>query len=200
MARLQTDGGRPRSKVARVIAEYDLDTLGEELEARWLATGEQGMSLRALADHFNKEVLKAAIEDSDLNLFDIDIDTTYEQLTDDDVSSGIRTRLKRRLDRNGIDPDDLTGDFVTHQAVHTYLREYREVEQPEATPAQRRQAVMERIQKLQDRSSAVTRDALESLQRDDLIPEGGFDVFVDVQVVYSESGDQYNVFDLIEEE
>lgn len=193
------DGGRPRSKVARVIDTYEISGLGEELERRWLATDDRGMSLRELAEYFNRSVLEAAIERSDLSVLDIDVDQLYQQLTDDEVSSGVRTRVTRRLERNGIDVEELTGDFVTHQSVHTYLREYRDVEQPEPTPAEKRDAAVERIQKLQDRSAAVTQDAVEGLQRADLVPEGDVDVVVDIQVIYSASGQQYDVFDLIED-
>jgi hypothetical protein len=195
----RTDGGRPRSKVARVIDAYDLNGFGDELEQRWLATDDSGMSLRELADLFNRSVLEAAIERSDLSVLDADVDRLYERLTDDEVSSGVRTRVEHRLERNGIGVEEVTRDFVTHQSMHTYLREYRGVEQPEPTPAEKREAAIERIQKLQDRSAAVTADAIEGLQRADLVPEGDVDVVVDVQVIYADSGQQYDVFDLIED-
>ncbi|QSG09949.1 rod-determining factor RdfA [Halapricum desulfuricans] len=194
----RADGGRSRSKVARVIEAYDLDGVGNELEQRWLATGEDGMSLRELADYFNRSVLEAAIERSDMSVLDVDVDRLYEQLTDDDVSGGVRTRTQRRLERNGIDVESVTGDFVSHQTIYTYLREYRDVEQPEPTPQQRRESALERIQKLQDRSAAVTQDAIEGLQRAELAPEGDVDVVVDIQVIYTDTGEQFDVFDLIE--
>jgi hypothetical protein len=195
----RTDGGKPRSKVARVIDQYDLDRIGDELEERWLATDDSGMSLRQLADYFNRTVLEAAVERSELSTLDVDIDQLYEQLTGDDVSSGVRTRVERRLERNGIDVETITGNFVTHQSMHSYLRDYRDVEQPEPTPEERRESAVERIQKLQDRSAAVTQDAIEALQRANLIPEGDIDTVVDIQVIYTDSGEQYNVFELIEE-
>lgn len=195
----RSDGGRPRSKVARVIDSYGLTEIGSELEARWLATDDSGMSLRELADYFNKQVLAAAIEESDLSQLDVDIPTIYDQLTGETASAGVRTRVERRLDRNGVDVETLTGDFVTHQSMHTYLRNYREVQQPERTPDERREAAVERIQKLQDRTVAVTEDTLEGLQREGVVPEGDLDVLVDIQVVYADSGDQYTVFDLLSE-
>ncbi|MFB6189879.1 MAG: rod-determining factor RdfA [Halapricum sp.] len=196
---LRTDGGRPRSKVARVIETYGLADLSDELEARWLAEDDSGMSLRELADYFNKRVLEAAIERSEINLLDVDVDTIYEQLTDEETSSGVRTRTRRRLDRNGVDVDAVTSDFVTHQSMHTYLRKYREVQQPSKSPEERREAARERIQKLQDRTAAVTEDTLTTLQREGLVDEGAIDVFVDIQVVWSESGEQHGVFDLLRE-
>lgn len=194
----RTDGGKPRSKVARVIELYGLDEIGDELERRWLATDDNGMSLRELADYFNQAVLETAIERSELSVLDVDVDRLYAQLTDDDVSGGVRTRVERRLERNGIDVESMTDDFVTHQTIHTYLREYRDVEQPDPTPEQRRESATERIQKLQDRSAAVTKDAIEALQRAELVPEGDVDVVVDVQVIYTDSGEQFDVFELIE--
>jgi len=199
MTTVETDGGRPRSKVARVIDRYGLEGVGQELEDRWLDTGEYGMSTRQLAEYFNEQALTAAIEESDLSLLDVDVGTIYDRLTDDDVSGGVRTRTRRRLDRNGVDVDGVTDDFVSHQSIHTYLRKYREVEQPSKSPEERREAAIERIQKLQDRTVAVTEDTLESLQRDGIVPEGDTDVIVDIQVVYGETGEQYTVFDLLEE-
>lgn len=197
--RLRADGGTPRSKVARVIETYGLDGLGDDLERRWLATGEQGMSLRELAAYFNRQVLEATIEDSGMSLLEADVPTLYDQLTGDDVSSADRTRVERRLDREGVDVDAVTSDFVTHQSMHTYLRAYRDASQPEVSDEERREAALERIQKLQDRSAAVTGDAVESLQRHGLVPDGEVDVLVDVQVLYTESGEQYDVFDLLRE-
>ncbi|ERJ05592.1 hypothetical protein HLRTI_002402 [Halorhabdus tiamatea SARL4B] len=191
------DEREPRSKVARVIDTYDLD-IGGELQRRWLATDETGMSLRELAAYFNQTVLEAAIEQSDLSALNVDIERLYEQLTNDNVSAGARTRAQRRLERNGVDVESLRSNFVTHQAIHTYLREYRDVQQPDPTPEQRRESTVERIQKLQDRTAAVTQDAVEGLQRADLVPDGDVEVMVDIQVIFADSGEQFDVFDLIE--
>lgn len=194
---VRADGGTPHSKVARVIETYDLDGLGYELEQRWLATDNRSMSLRELAAYFNEQVLEAAIEDSDMNLLEADVPTLYDKLNGDNVSSADQTRVERRLDREGVDVGAVTNDFVTHQSMHTYLRGYRNVSQPEISNKERREAVLERVQKLQDRSATVTEDAIESLQRHGVVPDGEVDVLVDVQVIYTESGEQYDVFDLI---
>lgn len=193
----RTDGGT-QSKVSRVMKKYELDGLGEELEARWLATDERGMSLRDLAEFFNKQVLEAALEQSELSLLNTDIEAVYSSLTDENVSAGERTRMERRLERSGVDVEAVTSDFVTHQTVYTYLRNHREVSQPEECLDEKRAKAVERIQKLQNRTAAVTENTLESLQRDDLAPDGEFDVLVDVQVVF-EDGKQYTISDLVDE-
>lgn len=197
--RYRADGGSPRSKVARVIELYELDGIGDELEERWLATDDQGMSLRELATYFNKQVLEAALEDSEMSLIEANVPTLYDQLAGDEVSSADQTRVERRLDREGIDVDAVTSDFVTHQSMHTYLRSYRDVSQPEASHQDRREAALKRIQKLQDRSAAVTEDAVKSLQRHGIVPDGEVDVLVDLQVIYTQSGEQHDVFDLLRE-
>lgn len=195
---IRSDGGRPSSKVARIIETYDLDELGRELEERWLAEDDDGMSLRELADYVNRHALEAAVRESQLSVLDADVETLYEQLTGDDVSSGVRTNVRRRLARNDVDVETVTDDFVTHQSVHTYLRDHREVERPETSPEERRAGASERLQKLQDRTAAVSRTTLESLQREGTVPDGDFDVLVDVQVVFPESGEQYSIFDLLD--
>src|SRR6056297_1071299 len=168
--KLRADGGS-QNKTKRVIEKYNLDGLGEELETRWLATDEHGMSLRELADYFNKQVLEAALERSELSLLDTDIDAVYTRLTDEGVSAGERTRMERRLDRSGIDVEAVTSDFVTHQTVYTYLRKHREISQPEEDTDEKRAKAVERIEKLQNRTAAVTEETLKSLQRDDLVPD-----------------------------
>lgn len=188
-----------RLKIVRLIKEYSLEEMGEELERRWLATDESGMSLRELADFFNKSVLESAIARSQLSTLDIDTTRIYTQLTDEDVSSGVRTRTERRLERNGVDVSAVKRDFVTHQSVHTYLREYRDAEKPEVTPEQRRESAIERIQKLQSRTAAVTQNTVEGLQRSGVVPEGDIEVVVDIQVLYPESGNQFEVYELLEE-
>lgn len=193
----RADGGS-KSKITRIINKYELDGLGAELETRWLATDESGMSLRELAEYFNKQVLEAALQQSDLSLLDTDINAVYSRLADESVSAGERTRMERRLDRSGMDVNAVTSDFVTHQTVYIYLREHREVSQPEEDPEEKRAKAVERIQKLQNRTAAVTEKTLESLQYNDLIPDGEFDVIVDVQIVFDD-GNQYLISDLVDE-
>jgi hypothetical protein len=195
--KMLADGGT-RSKVSKGIEKYELDGLGAELETRWLATDEDGMSTRELAEYFNKQVLEAALEQSELSLLDVDIDAVYSRLTDDDVSAGERTRMERRLDRSGVDLDTVTSDFVAHQTVYTYLTDHREVSQPEEIPGEKRARAVERIQKLQNRTTAVTENTIETLQRENFVPNGKFDVLVDIQIVFDD-GKQLSISDLIDE-
>jgi len=52
------DGSRSPGKIARFIDEHNMTGLSAELEDRWTAENDQRMSLRDLADYFNRELLQ----------------------------------------------------------------------------------------------------------------------------------------------
>jgi len=116
-----------RRKVARLIDEYNLQGIGEELERLWTADDDR-RSLRSLADLFNRRLLKISLEEAGVTSLDGEVENAYRLLDDDDVSGADRTRARRRLEREGVDVDTLQEDFVTYQAVRTYLKNYRGAE------------------------------------------------------------------------
>jgi hypothetical protein len=136
--------------------------IGAELESRWTAENDRRMSLRDLADYFNREVLAAVLADTDAQPFDGEVENTYRVLTDDDVRSASRTRARRRLEREGVDVDELKSSFVTYQAIRSYLKTERGAEYSPKTPsvADRRRT----IQQLQGRLQSVTESKLEGLR------------------------------------
>jgi hypothetical protein len=81
-----TTDNRPSSKVARLIAEYGLDGLGDELEARWTGDGVERTSLRDLADYFNERLLEQTLIDAGMNALESDVSTMYRNLTDEDYA------------------------------------------------------------------------------------------------------------------
>lgn len=124
----EASGTNMNTKVARVIREYDLDGMGANLEAAWTGEAGERTSLRDLADEFNEAVLEAALRESGISSLSVDVSTTYEALRGESGSAA--TRARRRLEREGVDVDELTGDFVTHQAIHTYLTQGARGEPP----------------------------------------------------------------------
>ncbi|KAB1191251.1 MULTISPECIES: rod-determining factor RdfA [Haloferax] len=180
------------SKVGRLIESYGLDGLGEELEQRWTAD-EDADSLRTLADVFNHEILEAAALDAGLDLLDGEIKTFYEALSDTDATGAERTRARGRLERAGVDVEGLQRDFVSHQAVHTYLTSYRG-----ASKERKRSDPTERVQRLRGRLAAVTESALDSVANQEDFVIGSPDVLVDVQVFCSDCGSQYGFDELVE--
>ncbi|WP_276259593.1 rod-determining factor RdfA [Haloglomus litoreum] len=190
------DGGH-RSKVERVIAEYGLEGLGDELERRWLGEGREQQSLRDLADHFNERLLRRAMTVAGADPLQGESENLYRILTDDDVTQGMRTQARRSLEEAGVDPDALLEDFVSHQAIHTYLRKYRKVEQE--TPDDQREKRLEAIQRLESRLDAVTTRNVENLHATGRLDIGEFDVLTNVRIVCRDCGQQYSPAELFEQ-
>ncbi|QLD87087.1 hypothetical protein HWV23_15600 [Natronomonas halophila] len=192
-----THGGR-RSKVARLIEEYDLQGLGTELEQLWTAE-EDRRSLRDLAAYFNRKLLEQALEAANVQQLDGEVENTYRLLTDDDVSSAESTRIERRLERDGVDVESLVSDFVTYQAIRTYLKDHRGAEYTpsETDPLEREKT---NFQKLRGRMVSVTEGKLEQLQKNEAFTLGEFRTLADIQVVCEDCNTQFGVLELLERE
>ncbi len=193
-----SSGPGRRSKVARVIEERDLDGLGAELERRWVEETEGRFSLRDLATYFNRQVLEAALREADVSVLAGEVENFYGLLTDDDVTAGTRVEAERRLERAGIDVEELRADFVTHQAIHSYLRKHRGVDAPDRHATSSMDDRRDTLEQLRSRTQAVTRTTLESLQRSGDLSIGEFETFVEVRVTCTDCGTRYTVSDLIE--
>ena len=190
---------RPSSKVARLLEEYDIEGLGAELEARWTADGDQRMSLRDLADSFNKRLLEVQLRVAGLDALEQDVQRTYRNLTGEDVTVGVQTDTRTRLEQNGIDVEELERDFVTYQAIRSYLTEFRDAAYEGPADDEKIQADQGTIQRLASRTLSVTEDRLQTLRETDRLDVGEFEVLLDLQVVCQSCGTQYSVDQLLEE-
>lgn len=187
--------GRP-SKVARLIEEYGLDGLGAELEQRWTAPGDRRDSLRDLATVVNQRVLETALQRAAVRPLPGSVAELYRELTTTESSAGNRTRARRRLERAGIDVDELREDFVSHAAVRTYLRNTRGVEhEADRDPAESADAT---IARLAGRLEAVTADRVGAAADRGDIALGEHDVTVTVRVACRECGQQQPVGELLD--
>lgn len=190
---------RKSSKVARLLGAYDLgDAFGDELERLWTADGDRRESLRDLADRFNRRLLESALTAAGTSTVDGEIRNLYRLLTADDVSSGMRTEARVRLERDGVDVDQLERDFVTYQAIRSYLTEYRDAEYEHPSEGEQVDSVLETIQRLRARLRSITEGSLDRLRSTDRITLGSFRLFVDVDVLCEDCGAQYGVVDLLE--
>lgn len=184
-------------KVARLLEEYGLGALGEELERRWTADGAERMSLRELADHFNRELLAAAMAEAGMRPLSGEVANVYRLLTGEDTNEAERTRARRRLEGEGVDVDALEQDFVTYQAVRTYLRNYRGAEySTDDRPGSATEA--ETIRRLRGRTVSVTADKLDALCRAGELSLGNFRVFANVSVFCEDCERQYDIDELLE--
>ena len=183
-----------RTKVARVIEEYNLEGMGARMEAEWIGEKGERTSLRSLAEEFNHAVLEAALDKAGISPLNFEVSGTYEALRNGSRSE--KTRAERRLERDGIDPDRLTSSFVSHQAIHTYLKKNREASLPnnEGDPIETK---IKAIEKLQGRVTAVTESAISSLSSADHLDCNDYDVLVDVRVVCPDCGSDYPVGELL---
>ena len=188
----------PRPKVARVIDEYDLDDMGEWLERSWTGEGEPQRSLRDLADRLNRAILRTTMERAGMDPVEGDVATAYDLLAGD-ASSGDRVQKRRELERNGVDVDAIENDFVSHRAVHSYLRKHRGVERSEPAPDDRVATERDRIERLQGRTTAVTADVIERLNANGRLDAHDVDVIVNVRVMCNECGRSYDASEFLEQ-
>lgn len=172
------------SKVGRVIEQYDLVGLGEELEKRWLGERRTKQSLRELEAHLNQKILESAILESDETLLKEEIEIIYRLLTNEESSRVTRTEVESKLDRWGVDVKEVSGDFVSHQAVHNYLTDVRGVELPpdeknSTATIEKREEV---IQRLRSRLVSVTERSIENLRSSEAVSVGEFDIVVNITI------------------
>jgi len=189
---------RPSSKVARVIEEYGLDGMGAELEARWTAEGDDRMSLRDLADLLNERILERALLEAGMSTLKNDVETVYRNLTDEEVSTGVETDTRNRLQRNGVDVETVESDFVTYQAVRSYLKEWRGAEYEGLSDAEKIRKDIEVIQRIQTRTLSIAETRIENLDETGRIDVGSFEVFLNMQVLCADCGSQYEITEFIE--
>lgn len=194
----QSSTNRPSSKVARLIDEYDLNGLGAELEARWTRDDDR-MSLRDLADFFNKRLLEQTLTDAGMNAVESNIETSYEHLTNDDVSTGVRTDTRNRLEQNGVDVEQLETDFVTYQAIRSFLKEWRDAEYQNPSDEEKLEKDLEAIQRLLTRTYSIIDDRLSKLETTNRLALGDFEILLDAQILCHECGTQSTVSELFEQ-
>lgn len=193
------DGGTTgQSKIERVIETYGLDGIGDELERRWTGVDGDSESTRDLATYFNCRVLETAIERSDVTVVSEDVTELYEALTDESVESD-STLVRSRLQRGGLDIEVVESAFVSHQTIYRYLTDQRGATQSTPSDEERLDNGSKRIQRLQGRTTAVTTETIESLERHDLLTVGQFDVLHDVQILCRDCGRSYDVTTLLEQ-
>lgn len=190
-----TDGSPGRdSKVATLIQRYDLGEVGSELERRWTGAGGERDGLRTLADVFNRRLLEAAMAEAGMDPLEGEAANLYRLLTGDAVTSGTRTETEQRLQREGVDVDALREEFVSYQAVRTYLTGVRGASyEPSGGGVA---TARESVEKLVGRTTAVVRRRLEQLRGEELTL-GRFRVRTAVTVYCEDCRTRYRAGELL---
>jgi len=192
------DSGR-RLKLVRLIDEYEMENFGEELERKWVGRDDERWSLRELADLFNERLLASKMTAAGMQPLDGEVRNLCRLLTSEDASNADQTRARRRLERNGIDIDQLLTDFVTYQAVRTYLKDHREAKYSKSD-TDRLKTELRSIQRLQGRTGSVTESKLAQLRENEHVALGPFRTLVDISVVCTECQSRYDVTELLKQE
>ena len=162
-------------KVGRVADLYGLSDLDRELRTRWTGDGREKHSLRELERYLNRRVLAAALRSAGVDTLQGEVENLYGLLTGDDASEGVRVEARRRLERDGVDPESVEDDFVSHQTIHTHLRECLDVDHDPGGGA-----------------------SLERLRDGGELDMDGFDVYVDVRVACEACGRFHEIGSLFE--
>lgn len=187
-----------QSKVARLIAEYDLEGIGEEMEELWTRTDDTGLSTRELADHFNKELLRAVLHDAGMEVIQSELTAIQSFVNGEQQTVREEIEVEERLARHDIDPDKLNSLFVSHQTVYNYLTEQRGAEyQNDTGPEERIRKSSDSIQKMKARTTSVAKNILDSLARAGLITLGEYDVISEVSVYCEDCGSRFTTSELI---
>lgn len=185
----------PEPKVIRVLREYKLEGFDDRLVEGWLGEDGDRRSLRELAAELNRAILGAGMRRVGLQPLDGEAENLYRLLTSDEVTAAQQTEAETRLERAGLDPDTLRRDFVSHQAVHTHLREQRGIQLPGADGPDRKTRTAENIQRTAGRLRTITERALEEVPNKEL-DVGDPEVFVSVQVYCDDCGRQFDLDEL----
>ena len=157
--------GARRGKVERVLEDYGIAQLGDELVEAWTAEKDQRQSVRELADVVNIRILDATLQEKTHGTVEGEAENYYRLLTADNVSSASRLDAEHRLESAGVDVDQLTSDFVSHQAVYSYLTRDRGAshEVTPSDPEERIEETLDSVNRLRNRLSAVTERSIKTL-------------------------------------
>lgn len=186
-----------RYKVGRVISKYDLEDFHGDLADRWLGNERDAQSLRELAADLNVSILREGMKSANFQPLDGEVENAYRLLTGDEVSSGMRTAKRNELEWDDVDVDSVEDDFVTHQAVYTYLTEVLNVSKQKQNDEDPIEKHSERINRLRSRTEAVAANSIDSLMGNNALDVGDPEVSMTIQVYCHQCNRQYTLSSLL---
>jgi hypothetical protein len=185
-------------KVGEILAEYGLLDLHDKLSKLWLGENGEKVSLRNLAERINIALVRRSLEEAGEEPLEGEAENTYRLLSSDEVSSGVRVQQRNQLQRAGIDVNQLENDFVTHQAVHTYLTKGLGISKDTSTDTDPVETHKERIQRLRSRMNAVLGQSVSELRTTGELSTGQLDTTVNLQAYCQDCENQYDAIELLE--
>lgn len=178
------DGDRG-CKIGRTATEYELADVDTRLVDDW----QSGMSVRRLAELFNKDIIELVLNAANVRQVEWSRSPVYEALRTDELSEAETLKIRRELDRAGIDVEKLSSDLVSHQTVYRHLTQCLDASKSqERTPEERRETARNTVYALQNRTEVVTESTLETLQSAGVTDLEDAEVLVDLQIVCRNCG------------
>lgn len=198
-ANTQDSESNTRSKLAKLIQRYGLTGLGDELVEYWTRETDDRKSLRELADFVNEELIAKLLQDASQTMLAGEAANYYRLLTADDISSGMRIQAENQLERHGVDVEQLREDFVSRQAIHTYLTQERDATYDRSGPSdnERIDASIDTIGRIKNRLVAVAERSLSELAGSSRLSSGETRVTVLVQVQCLHCDTQYPITEFL---
>lgn len=184
-------------KLDRTIQKYGLEDMEDKLLER--RRGEERDSLRDLAQFFNERVLRAALRSAGATPLDGEVSNYYRLLTGDDVTQGMQVQARDKLERMGVDVEELEADFVSYQTINRFFTNHPGYEDDAKTEPTARER-MTRLFKLESRVVSVARPVIEQLRRSDGLTMGTFDVYVTVSVVCNDCNTRRTLRELLRQD
>lgn len=189
------ESGACSCKVGRVADRHGVSGLDDELRRR----REDGASLRALADHVNRRVLAASLDDETDGLVDAvygavsgeeAVALVYDALAGDDVAPERTARVRTRLEQRGVDVDAVMDDWVTHPTVRGHLRECLGLDTSRGGTVSHDDAV-DTVEWARARSERVVGRTFERLDDAGLVTTGDLDVAATFRLTCADCGETY---------
>jgi hypothetical protein len=186
-------------KILRTAAKYGLTDLLETLADQWATGGGDGPSTREVADRFNKQALREALRESDYETFETELDVIYDVVRDDEQTSAEALAVRERLVETSVPTEELRNDFVSHQTVHTYFTDIRDLSyERDVDPEKRRQRVDDAIQKMKSRTTTMAGTNLDRLRSTNAVAVGDYDIVTEVTVYCRDCGGRFTFGDILE--
>lgn len=150
-------------KVGKIAEKYNAQKMANSLGDMWR---EEDESVREIATTFNIHILNLAMENTGMNNLEGEVENIYRLLKDDDVSKAEQIRAKRRLEQNGLEPDEISTDFVSYQTVYRHLTNCLELQNSDLENSEAKRAKIEkRIRSLTNRTNLVISKTLKQLSK-----------------------------------
>ena len=182
-------------KVGSIISRHEIENMNDKLVTRWIGANGDGESIRSLTDWLNQEVLRQLMLDAGANPIDGEVENLYQLLTDEDVLNASKIQARSSLSERGIDADEVTEEFISHQTVYRHLTKCLGAEKNshEISVDNERS----RVSSMQNRAEAVTTDTVSRLKNADKLALGDFEVLVTIRVSCASCGALHDVMDLV---